>query len=181
MRLDFAGRLAGAALALVVLTGAVPALAQDSSPFSMRGTTGAEPSAAQLKLANELLVANGEASSFDAIIPNVVEQTAASFVQANPDLIRDLREVARQLAPEYEGRRGEIAQILARTYAATFSEAELSEMLAFYNSPVGRKLVAQRQELLDAGLRGIQAWSTAFAQEVEVRVRDEMKKRGFTI
>ena len=39
----------------------------------------------------------------------------------------------------------------------------------------------RRQQLLDEGLRGIQVWSGRFAQEIEGRVRDEMKKRGYTI
>ena len=34
---------------------------------------------------------------------------------------------------------------------------------------------------LDEGLRGIQVWSGRFAQEMESRIRDEMKKRGYTI
>lgn len=162
-----------------------PAHAQ-SKPFDMAqnaapATPAAAPSPERLKLANELLVANGEASSFDSIIPTVVEQAAGSFVQANPDLIRELRDVSKQITPEYEARKSEITAILARTYAAQFSEAELNELLSFYRSPTGRKLVQQRQELLDDGLKGIQAWSAKLAQEVETRVRAEMKKRGFTI
>ncbi|MBS9478126.1 DUF2059 domain-containing protein [Ancylobacter radicis] len=193
MRVAFAGRdgkrLIGAGLAALVLASA-PALAQQPAPFTMgqAGTTAgttpakaAEPSAAQIKLANELLIANGEASSFDALIPGIIEQAAGSFVQANPDLIRDLRDVAKQLVPEYEKRRSEIVQILARTYAQQFSEAELSELLTFYRSAVGKKLVERRQQLLDDGLRGIQSWSAKFSKEMETRVRDEMKKRGFTI
>ena len=165
---------------------AVPAVAQQPAPFQLAQATtpaapAAQPSAAQLKLANELLVANGEASSFDSLIPGVIEQAAGSFVQANPDLIRDLREVAQTMIPQYEARSSEIVQILARTYAAQFSAAELQEMLTFYQSPVGRKLVEKRQEILDTGLRAIQAWSAQFSREMEGRVREEMKKRGFTI
>jgi len=191
MRVAIAGRfekrrLVGASLAAIMLTFAGPALAQ-TQPFTMGGAAPAaavkppEPTAGQLKLANELLVANGEASSFDTLIPGIIEQAASSFVQANPDLIRDLREVAKTLVPEYEKRKNEIVQILARTYAAQFTEAELSELLVFYRSPTGIKLVQRRQQLLDEGLRGIQQWSGRFAQEMEGRVRDEMKKRGYTI
>lgn len=190
MRVAFAGRdgkrLVGAGLAALLLT-AGSAFAQQQAPFQMSqaAATGAakaaEPSAAQVKLANELLVANGEASSFDSLIPGIIEQAAGSFVQANPDLIRDLREVAKAMAPQYEGRRNEIVQILARAYAQQFSEAELTELLTFYRSPVGRKLVERRQQLLDEGLRGIQTWSAQFAREMEVKVREEMKKRGYTI
>jgi len=193
MRVAIAGRfekrrLVGAGLAAIMLAAAGPAWAQAQQPFTMGGTAApagaakpAEPSAGQLKLANELLVANGEASSFDTLIPGIIEQAASSFVQANPDLIRDLRDVAKALVPEYEKRKNEIVQILARTYAAQFTEAELSELLVFYRSPTGIKLVQRRQQLLDEGLRGIQVWSGRFAQEMEARVRDEMKKRGYTI
>ncbi|WP_428029483.1 DUF2059 domain-containing protein [Ancylobacter sp.] len=187
MQLDsaaaLAARFAGAALVLG-LAGAAPALAQDTAPFQIaQAATPAvpEPNAEQMKLANELLVANGEASSFDAVIPNVVEQTAAGFVQANPDLIRDLREVAKQLSAQYESRRTEIVQILAKIYATQFTTQELKDLLAFYRSPAGEKLVAKREELLKVGFSSIQAWSATFAREMDGRVREEMKKRGFTI
>lgn len=196
MRVALAGRygghgykvtgLAGLALAACIAVG-TPASAQNQ-PFTMSQNAPAAapanapaPSAAQMKLANELLAANGEASSFDAIIPGVIDQAAGSFVQANPDLIQELREVAKSLVPQYENRRAEITAILARAYARQFSEAELTQILAFYRSPVGVKLVERRQQLLDEGLQGIQAWSAKFAREMETRVREEMKKRGFTI
>ncbi|MBB3770077.1 hypothetical protein FHS55_000663 [Angulomicrobium tetraedrale] len=186
-------RLIGAGLAAVILAPAIlaggPAIAQQqpAAPFQLAQATPAagakapEPSANQLKLARELLSANGEASSFDSLIPGIIDQAAGSFVQANPDLIRDLREVAKSLAPEYEARRAEITDILARAYASQFSETELNDLLTFYRSAVGRKFVERRQQVLDDGLRGIQAWSSRFSREMEGRVRDEMKKRGFTI
>ncbi|UOK70862.1 DUF2059 domain-containing protein [Ancylobacter polymorphus] len=179
--------LAAAAMGLALFVAGTPALAQDTAPFQLAQAATApaakppQPSAEQLKLANELLVANGEASSFDAVIPNVVEQTAAGFVQSNPDLIRDLREVAKQLSAQYESRRNEIVQILATIYATEFTTQELRELLTFYRSEAGKKLVTKREELLKVGFSSIQAWSAQFAREMEVRVREEMKKRGFTI
>lgn len=179
--------LAAAAMGVALFVAGAPALAQDTAPFQLAQAATApaakppQPSAEQLKLANELLVANGEASSFDAVIPNVVEQTAAGFVQSNPDLIRDLREVAKQLSAQYESRRTEIVQILATIYATEFTTQELRELLAFYRSEAGKKLVTKREELLKVGFSSIQAWSAQFAREMEVRVREEMKKRGFTI
>lgn len=179
--------LAAAAMGFALFVAGAPALAQDTAPFQLAQAATApaakppQPSAEQMKLANELLVANGEASSFDAVIPNVVEQTAAGFVQSNPDLIRDLREVSKQLSAQYESRRTEIVQILATIYATEFTTQELRELLAFYRSEAGKKLVTKREELLKVGFSSIQAWSAQFAREMEVRVREEMKKRGFTI
>ncbi|HSI40367.1 MAG TPA: DUF2059 domain-containing protein [Xanthobacteraceae bacterium] len=140
-----------------------------------------EPSAGHLKLARDLLQANGESKSFENLIPNILEQAAGSFVQGNPDLIRELREAAVNLVPEFEKRRDEIDDILARTYASMFSESEIIDMLTFYRSATGKKLVQQRQQLLDVGLRNIQSWSGRVSREATERVRQEMKKRGYTI
>ncbi|WP_029349386.1 DUF2059 domain-containing protein [Bosea sp. 117] len=171
-------RSIGAGLTVLMLGGAVPAMAQTAAPAPAATP---EPSAANVALAKELLSVNGEAGSFDALIPGVIEQTAGSFVQANPDLIRELRDVARAIAPEYEARKNEITDILAKVYASHFTEAELKEIVAFYRTPTGKKLVDERQPVLDEGLRSIQAWSGRFAREMEGRIREEMKKRGYTI
>ncbi|MDF2994525.1 MAG: hypothetical protein K0R27_162 [Xanthobacteraceae bacterium] len=172
--------LMAVSLTALTVVAAAPALAQ-TAPAPGANAKAPEPSAAQVALARQLLDVNGEAKSFDSLIPGVIEQTAGSFVQANPDLIRDLREVATQLIPQYETRRAEINDVLARTYASQFSEAELKELIAFYGTPVGKKLVERRQVILDGGMRGVQAWSARLAREVEGKVREEMKKRGYTI
>jgi hypothetical protein len=186
MRVSFGGKaglrgLIGVGLTALTVAAAVPAFAQTAPAPGNAAQKAPEPSAAQIALAKQLLDVNGEAKSFDSLIPGVIEQTAGSFVQANPDLIRDLREVATSLIPQFEGRRGEINDVLARTYASQFSEAELKELIAFYGTPVGKKLVERRQVILDGGMRGVQAWSARLAREVEGRVREEMKKRGYTI
>lgn len=172
-------RLMAAGIALMMLASAVPAMAQGAPAANPAPLP--EPSAAQVQLSKELLNANGEGKSFDSLIPGIIEQAAGSFVQGNPDLIRELRDVAKSLIPQFEARKAEITDILARTYATHFTEAELREMLAFYHTPTGKKLVDERQALLDQGLRGIQSWSAAFSREMEARIREEMKKRGFTI
>jgi hypothetical protein len=187
MRVSLGGKaglrgLIGIGLTALTVVAAAPAFAQTApAPGAAAAPKAPEPSAAQIALARQLLEVNGEGKSFDSLIPGVIEQTAGGFVQANPDLIRDLREVATQLIPQYEGRRGEITDVLARTYAAQFSEAELKELIAFYGTPVGKKLVERRQVILDGGMRGVQTWSAKLAREVETKVREEMKKRGYTI
>jgi len=171
-------RLLLAGTAALMLTAASPASAQQTAPAPAAEQ---QVPPARLQLARDVLDANGEAKSFDNLVPNILEQAANSFVQSNPDLIRDLREVAVSLVPEFEKRKSEIVDILARAYAVNFSDAELKEMLDFYRSPTGRKLVDKRQALVDQGLRGVQQWGRGIAKEMEDRVRQEMKKRGFTI
>ncbi len=106
MRVSLGGKaglrgLIGIGLTALTVVAAAPAFAQTApAPGAAAAPKAPEPSAAQIALARQLLDVNGEGKSFDSLIPGVIEQTAGGFVQANPDLIRDLREVATQLIPQ---------------------------------------------------------------------------------
>ena len=141
----------------------------------------AAPSASQIALAKELVEANGEARAFDGVIANIVDGAALSFLSTNPDLAKQLRDVALSLRPEFEKRKPEILQILATAYASRFSEAELKEALAFYRTPTGKKLVADRPAIVQQAVQGIQGWGAQVNAEAVERVRAEMKKKGFDL
>ncbi|MDI4663784.1 DUF2059 domain-containing protein [Xanthobacter autotrophicus] len=153
---------------------AVPAL---PVPFAL-AQQAAKLAATHLQLARDLVAVNGEARAFDGIIPNIVDGAALSFVQTNPDLAGQLREVAILVRPEFEQRRSEIIDILATAYANRFSEAELKEAIAFYRSPTGAKLVQDRPAIVQEAVQGIQVWGAQVNAQAVERVRAEMRKRG---
>jgi hypothetical protein len=66
----------------------------------------------------------------------------------------------------------------ARIYASHFTEAELKQLLAFYQTPVGRKAITEEPKALDESMASGGNWGDALADEVVVKIRDEMKKRG---
>lgn len=158
-----------AALVFGVPSGVPAALAQQA----------AAPSAAQLELAKQLVLANGEARAFDGVIGNIVDGAALSFFQTNPDLAQQLREAAQTVRPEFEKRKGEIVDILAQAYASRFTAAELKEALAFYSTPTGKKLVADRPAIVQQALKNVQAWGAKLNAEAVERVRAVMRKKGF--
>jgi len=171
-----AGAKIGLAAALAALALAVApqpaALAQPAAPAAQVA------SPAMLQLARDLVAANGEARAFEGVIPNLVDGAALSFVQTNPDLARQLREVALLLRPEFEKRQGEIIDILARSYATRFTEAQLKEAIAFFKSATGVKLVQDRPVIVQEAVQGIQAWGAQVNAQAVERVREEMRKRG---
>lgn len=171
MRLMSCGR--GFGLALIL------GLALLSAPAAMaQAQTAAKPSAAQVALARQLVEANGEARAFEGVIPNIVDGAALSFVQTNPDLAKSLREVALSLRPEFEKRGSEIVDIIANVYASRFTDAELKEALAFYQTATGKKLVAERANIVQTTVQAIQAWGAQMNGLALQRIREEMKKRG---
>jgi len=96
-------------------------------------------------------------------------------------LSRDLNEVAAKLRAELAPRAGELLDDGARLYASRFTEQELKDVLAFYKSPIGRKVVAQEPAILDRSAANMDAWASKFAEEVIAKFRAEMRKKGHEI
>lgn len=156
------------AIAMMALVGPVtPAAAQN-----------AKPSAAAIETAREVIQLKGGYNIFDALIPGVIEQDKTMFLQQNPALQKDLDAVAAQLRTEFAPRMKQLMTEIAELYAAHFTEQEIKEILAFYKSPVGRKMIAEEPKALDQSMSHAQSWAVKISDQVLVRMREEMKKKG---
>ena len=62
-----------------------------------------------------------------------------------------------------------------------FTEQELKDLLAFYKSPVGKKLIAEQPTIVDASLKFAQDWANKLSDEVIAKMRDELKKKGHAL
>jgi hypothetical protein len=140
-----------------------------------------EPTPAAVAVAKELIVLKGSTQLWDAVVPGVIEQVKAVFMQTNPALGKELNDVAAQLRTEYAPRASQLVDQVAQLYARTFTEQELKDALAFYKSPLGRKIVNEEPKVLDDGFRRIQQWANKFSEEVMSKMRAEMKKKGYDL
>jgi hypothetical protein len=140
------------------------------------------PSASAVATAKELVELKGGNNMFDPMIINVVDQTRAGLLRTSPQLAKDLNEVASAVVVEYVSKRAELVTEAAKFYAARFTEPELKEVVAFYKSPVGKKMLQQEPLVIDEAFNFLQQqWAPKFSEEVMVRFRAEMKKRGHNL
>ena len=137
-----------------------------------------QPSAAALATAKELVTFTGATSLFNPLIAGVIEQAKILFLQQDPTLNKDLTEVAAKLKSDMEPRFSEVTDEVARLYASRFTDHELKDILAFYQSPVGKKLLAQQSQIIDASMKFAQTWANKLSDEVVAKMRAEMQKRG---
>lgn len=163
-------RLAAAGLAAFLLLAlpATPSLAQ-------------QPSKNALSLANEILEIKGSMTIFEAVIPGVVEKSKATLLQMNPNLFKDLNEVATNLRKEFGPRLEALRADIARIYAARFTEQEMKDTLAFFKSPLGKKILTEEPVFVDRSMSAAQDWAIKLNDEVLQRFRAEMKKRGHAL
>jgi hypothetical protein len=75
-------------------------------------------------------------------------------------------------------RRADLEQQIVRVYAQHFTEQELKQAVAFYRSPLGKKLISEEPKALDESMKVANEWSGKLAEEVIAKMRAEMKKRG---
>lgn len=136
------------------------------------------PSPGALAAAKELMTLKGAAAMFDPLIPGVIESAKNQFLPTNPNLADPLNEVAAQLHKEYEPKRVEIVDLVATIYAKHFTEQELREIVAFYKTPAGKKMLAQEPVAINESLAAAQEWANSFSDTVLQRFRAEMAKKG---
>ena len=146
--------------------------------FAIERAQAQQPSPGAMAAAKELLEIKGAENMLGPIVPGVVETAKNTLLQTNPNLGKDLNEVAVQLRAELTPRSGEVIQEFVTLYAQRFTEAELKQIVSFYRSPLGKKLLADEPALMDQGFRQAQNWANRLSEQVIVRFREEMKKRG---
>jgi hypothetical protein len=139
------------------------------------------PSPAAIATAKEIVKIRGGDALFGSFIPGDIEQAKAKFEKQNPALGKDLNIVAGKLRTELGPRIHEVNDEVAKAYASHFTESELKEMLAFYNSPVGRKMTTEEPKALAQGMNFAQEWAQKFSDVVLSKYRSEMKKLGHDI
>src|SRR5206468_5674838 len=132
--------LSAAGLVVGLALTAVPADAQQKN--APAATTPLKPgSPAALAAAKEILAMKNASAMYASAVPNLVEQTKNTLMQSNLNYQKDLNEVAVIVAKNLAGREKEIGDGMAAIYAAEFTEAELKDLVTFYKSPLGLKLI----------------------------------------
>lgn len=140
-----------------------------------------QPSPVALATAKEIMKTSGAMTLFNPLIPGVVEQAKNLYLQQNPGLSKDLNEIAAKLRADLMPRMEELTNEMAKLYATHFTEQELKDILAFYKTPTGTKLLNEQPKIADEGLKYAQDWANALSDRVMSLMRDELKKRGHNL
>jgi uncharacterized protein len=165
-----------AGLAVAALAGPAHAQAQAQQPPAPLAQP--TPTAASMAIAKEILTLRATTTVLGPVVSGVIEQARGMFEQQNPALGKDLREVATKLRKDLDPKREEIVNVFVRTYAQHFTEAELKDLLAFYKTPLGKKVLTEEPLAIEDGLKAAQFWADQLSGTVIEMYRAEMKKKG---
>jgi len=154
-------------------------LATEAGAQQAAAPKGPPPSAAQVQLAREIIDASGAARA-DGILPTIMQQATVHSCSKIPICRsrlsnRSTRSRRLRKAP------AEIVALMAQAYAGHFTEAELKELITFYRSPTGKKLVTELPAVLEESFARAREWGAKVSEEFITALRAEMKKRGHNI
>ena len=137
-----------------------------------------QPTPSSIAVAKQLIAASGATAVFTPLIPGVVEQAKLLYLQQNPALGKDLNDIATQMRANLQPRFEEITDEVAKIYATNFTEQELKDILAFYQTPAGKKLLAQQAKVIETSMSFAQNWANKLSDEVIAKMREELQKKG---
>jgi hypothetical protein len=140
-----------------------------------------QPSPAAILLAKQIIDLKGVKNVFQPLVRGVVIKTKQMFMQTNFMWQKDLDEVAVIVEKQFEPRETEVLDASARIYASHFTEQELKDLLAFYQTPLGQKAIAEEPKALDQSMSYAGTWADSLSTQVIDSMRAEMKKRGHDI
>jgi uncharacterized protein len=163
-------RILPAAGLVLALTSAAPAVAQQpalkpASPACMAS-------------AREILGMKNVAAMYANAVPGIVQQTKQTLIQANLNYQKDLDDVAVVVAQGFAGKEKEIGEGMAQIYCNEFSDQELKDLVTFYKSPLGQKLLNNEPRAIQSSMAYMNQWAQSFADTVTTQFRAEMRKRG---
>ncbi len=87
-----------------------------------------------------------------APFPISSSKTKDALLQTNLNYQKDLNEVAVIVAQKLAGREKEIGEGMATVYANEFTEQELKDLVTFYKSPLGQKLLAAEPRAIQSSI-----------------------------
>ena len=149
----FSGLLSAAALAAGLALAAAPAMAQQQLP-PMPKVKQSTPAA--IAAAKEILTMKNVAVMYSGAVPGIIEKTKTGLLQQYLNYQKDLDEVAVIVAKQFAGGEKEIGDGMAQIYAAEFTEQELKDLVTFYKTPLGQKLLTAEPRAINGSLEYMQ-------------------------
>ncbi|SFH97843.1 DUF2059 domain-containing protein [Bradyrhizobium sp. cf659] len=153
-------------------------LALSAAPAAAQQAAAPKPSPAAIASAKEILSMKNATAMYANAVPGMVEKVKATLIGQNLNYQKDLNELAPVVAQQLAGREKEIGEGMAQAYAAQFNEQELKDLVTFYKSPLGKKLIEAEPRAIDQSMRVMNSWAQSFSETIASAFRAEMKKRG---
>jgi hypothetical protein len=129
---------------------------------------------AHLKAARAAVAAIHATDPFDNILPQAAAALQQQLIQKNPDMQELIGRTINEKALALASRRVDLEKEAAMAYAKVFSEKELTDIAAFYNSDSGKKLLDSGPAVTRELLKAAEIWQNGLARDLAQQVGETL-------
>lgn len=140
-----------------------------------------ELSAEHVQIAIEVVRSAGASRGFDNVLPILAGQVTDRLIRVRPDLHKQITAAVEAVAIKLAVRRAELDGEIARIWAKFFTVEELQSLLAFYQSPAGKKFVDVGPQTVAESFQVVDRWSQRVGEELLEKTREELRTQGIDI
>lgn len=134
---------------------------------------------ATLAAAVELVDASGMSKMMETMLPLISGQIVDLMTKVKPELKGKYDAFIHEFLRTAMGEgRDEVLQEIALLYARKFSVDEINDVVAFYKSPTGLRMLELLPEIQADATKIGQQWGAKVAQRTLERLRDKLKEDG---
>lgn len=156
--------------ALVLLAVAAALAAQAAKAVKPKATTkAADAAAAKEQDIRKLMQMTGSANMGLQVMDNMIAQFKKMMPQVPNEFWTDFRN---------EINAKELTDLIVPIYARHFSHDDIKQLIAFYNTPIGKKLIALQPQIMQESMAAGQKWGAKIGQRAMKKIQDRKKKQG---
>jgi hypothetical protein len=129
-----------------------------------------------------LLKEMGTLANMNRIVDVLIPMIIGEFRKENPKIPEAMwNEFILIAEDEIKKTMPELMEPIITIYDTNFTTEEIKQLVAFYTSPVGHKIVTQMHEIVPQTVAMAQAWGERAGARVEERIRAVAKQKGYNL
>jgi hypothetical protein len=131
-----------------------------------------------LTAARELIQVMKATEQFKAVLPVIVQNLKPAIVQNRPEVEKVYDAMMPLFIQRAQLRFTELSDSMAGIYASNFTVDEMHDMVAFYKSPTGQKLLERQPTIARDSMAAGQQLGRAVVSDIKDAVAEELRKNG---
>jgi uncharacterized protein len=142
-----------------------------------RAQTAAVPPQDAIAAARDLVLVVRATDQVKQILPAIVQALRPAVAKGGPQAEKNFDALVPPLLDDMSARTTELIEQITLIYARNFTAEEMREMLAFYRTSAGQKLLEKMPAVTQESAAAGQAWGAQIGAEVQSRMIEELRKK----
>ena len=169
-------------MCLTLVIGQFSVLSSSLFAEDQSGATVQEVSPEASDVALQLMKKMGADAQFEAIVPLMFESQMKVLKAARPDVSQKALDRFRDVfVEEFTGSMDELLVGVASVYTKHFSVEEMYEIIAFYDTSVGQKMIDRMPQMMQESMQVGGAIGAKVGMDVAQRAMEKVRKEGFDL